>query len=52
VFATESYGGHYGPAFVTYFNKQNELIDQGKILGVKVKLSLLLINKYVLAIDF
>jgi carboxypeptidase C (cathepsin A) len=45
VFATESYGGRYGPAFVTYFNEQNELIDQGKISGIKVKFSALLINE-------
>lgn len=28
---TESYGGHYGPAFATYFEKQNDLLDQGKL---------------------
>lgn len=30
---TESYGGHYGPAFVSYFLKQNELIANGTISG-------------------
>jgi hypothetical protein len=45
VFATESYGGRYGPAFVTYFNEQNKLIDQGELSGIKVKFSALLINK-------
>ncbi|KAL5478228.1 hypothetical protein ACEPAI_2412 [Sanghuangporus weigelae] len=34
-FATESYGGHYGPAFVT-FNQQNELIANGTIEGVPI----------------
>lgn len=28
---TESYGGHYGPAFVSFFMKQNELIKNGSI---------------------
>ncbi|KAK5169543.1 uncharacterized protein LTR77_005519 [Saxophila tyrrhenica] len=28
---TESYGGHYGPAFVSHFMKQNELISNGTI---------------------
>ncbi|KAL1301770.1 hypothetical protein AAFC00_005968 [Neodothiora populina] len=30
---TESYGGRYGPAFVSYFMKQNELISNGTISG-------------------
>ena len=30
---TESYGGHYGPAFVSYFLKQNERIANGTIAG-------------------
>ena len=30
---TESYGGHYGPAFVYYFMRQNELITNGTISG-------------------
>ncbi|KAI6145134.1 Alpha/Beta hydrolase protein [Pisolithus tinctorius] len=29
VLATESYGGHYGPAFVTYFDQQNTKIADG-----------------------
>lgn len=30
---TESYGGHYGPRFVSYFLEQNELIANGTISG-------------------
>ncbi|KAK3705486.1 hypothetical protein LTR37_013303 [Vermiconidia calcicola] len=30
---TESYGGHYGPAFVEFFMRQNELIANGTIAG-------------------
>ena len=30
---TESYGGHYGPAFVSFFMRQNELISNGTISG-------------------
>lgn len=30
---TESYGGHYGPAFVSHFLRQNELIANGTITG-------------------
>ncbi|KXN82867.1 Carboxypeptidase S1 [Leucoagaricus sp. SymC.cos] len=44
IFATESYGGHYGPAFVTYFNQQNQLIREGKIKGEEVVVSALMIN--------
>jgi carboxypeptidase C (cathepsin A) len=47
IFATESYGGHYGPAFVTYFDQQNKLIEEHKLQGVKVSVSALMINKYV-----
>lgn len=45
VFATESYGGHYGPSFVTYFDQQNALIANGEITGELVVVSALLINK-------
>ncbi|KAG6834990.1 hypothetical protein H0H93_005873 [Arthromyces matolae] len=31
VFATESYGGHYGPSFVSYFDQQNALIKSGSL---------------------
>lgn len=30
---TESYGGHYGPAFFDYFYKQNVKIESGEIQG-------------------
>ncbi|KAK4555472.1 hypothetical protein LTR86_007224 [Recurvomyces mirabilis] len=30
---TESYGGHYGPAFFNYFQQQNKLIENGTIPG-------------------
>lgn len=30
---TESYGGRYGPAFVSYFMRQNELISNGTLKG-------------------
>ncbi|KAK4183926.1 Alpha/Beta hydrolase protein [Podospora australis] len=42
---TESYGGHYGPKFATYFQSQNALIDQGKLHGhQKVSLAAVGIN--------
>jgi len=44
ILATESYGGHYGPEFVTYFDQQNELIKQGQLKGEKVTVSALMIN--------
>jgi carboxypeptidase C (cathepsin A) len=31
---TESYGGHYGPAFYNYFYEQNQLIANGSVDGV------------------
>lgn len=30
---TESYGGHYGPSFYSYFYEQNELIRNGSVKG-------------------
>lgn len=45
VYATESYGGHYGPAFLTYVNEQNALIDQGQLQGIKIIFNVLMINK-------
>ena len=45
IFATESYGGHYGPEFVTYFNQQNKLIKNGSIAGEIIDVSALMINK-------
>lgn len=47
IFATESYGGHYGPEFVTYFDQQNAKIDQGTVQGAKITVNALMINKYV-----
>lgn len=44
IFATESYGGHYGPSFVTYFDQQNELIRQGELQGEEIVVSALMIN--------
>ncbi|KIM60463.1 hypothetical protein SCLCIDRAFT_1216729 [Scleroderma citrinum Foug A] len=44
VFATESYGGHYGPAFVTYFDEQNAKIGSGAIEGELLIVNALLIN--------
>lgn len=44
IFATESYGGHYGPGFETYFRQQNKLIDQKKLKGIKLNFDGLLIN--------
>ena len=45
IFATESYGGHYGPSFVTYFEEQNTLIASGAIEGEPIVVSALMINK-------
>ncbi|KAL8736019.1 MAG: hypothetical protein Q9166_000581 [cf. Caloplaca sp. 2 TL-2023] len=33
---TESYGGHYGPAFFNYFYEQNELIRNGSTNGTEL----------------
>ncbi|KIJ40385.1 hypothetical protein M422DRAFT_173658 [Sphaerobolus stellatus SS14] len=44
IFATESYGGHYGPAFVTFFDQQNALIDAGKLVAEKINVSAMMIN--------
>jgi carboxypeptidase C (cathepsin A) len=45
IFATESYGGHYGPEFVTFFDQQNALIRKGKLRGEIITVSALMINK-------
>ena len=45
ILATESYGGHYGPSFVTFFNEQNAKIECGQITGEKITVSALMINK-------
>ncbi|KAJ7253703.1 alpha/beta-hydrolase [Mycena haematopus] len=44
IFGTESYGAHFGPAFITYFNAQNALIDSGDITGQKIVFKSLMIN--------
>lgn len=44
ILGTESYGGHYGPEFVTYFDQQNALIQSGAIQGVPIVVSALMIN--------
>jgi carboxypeptidase C (cathepsin A) len=38
---TESYGGHYGPAFYDYFYEQNELIKSGDQSGVELQMDTL-----------
>ncbi|KAK5120178.1 hypothetical protein LTR85_006659 [Meristemomyces frigidus] len=44
-FATESYGGHYGPIFNEYLETQNALIKSGELPGAHyIKLSTLLIG--------
>lgn len=35
---TESYGGHYGPEFASYFESQNSAIDAGTVKGEKINL--------------
>jgi carboxypeptidase C (cathepsin A) len=45
IFATESYGGHYAPSFVTYFEEQNVLIASGALDAVPIVVSALMINK-------
>lgn len=38
---TESYGGHYGPAFYDYFYEQNNLIANGEQSGVELHMDTL-----------
>jgi carboxypeptidase C (cathepsin A) len=47
IFSTESYGGHYAPAFIDYFDQQNALIQTGKLSAEKITVSSLMINKCV-----
>lgn len=49
IFATESYGGHYGPSFVTYFDQQNALIASRKLQAEPIVVSALMINKWVMS---
>ncbi|KAJ7322923.1 alpha/beta-hydrolase [Mycena albidolilacea] len=44
IFATESYGAHFGPTFITYFNAQNALIESGDLAGQKIVFTSLMIN--------
>ncbi|KAH7364745.1 Alpha/Beta hydrolase protein [Rhexocercosporidium sp. MPI-PUGE-AT-0058] len=41
---TESYGGHYGPEFASYFTSQNAAIAAGSLVGWKISLVALGIN--------
>lgn len=41
---TESYGGHYGPEFASYFESQNSAIKSGSVSGTNVPLVALGIN--------
>ncbi|CAN8097836.1 unnamed protein product [Discula destructiva] len=41
---TESYGGHYGPEFASYFETQNAAIAAGTVTGEKINLIALGIN--------
>lgn len=38
---TESYGGHYGPAFFNYFQEQNSLVSSGKMKGYELNMATL-----------
>ncbi|TKA65342.1 hypothetical protein B0A55_09440 [Friedmanniomyces simplex] len=38
---TESYGGHYGPAFYEYFSEQNAMINNGSIKGCPLRMDTL-----------
>ncbi|KJA15643.1 hypothetical protein HYPSUDRAFT_148806 [Hypholoma sublateritium FD-334 SS-4] len=38
---TESYGGHYGPTFASYFLSQNAAIAAGKLTGIPLNLKVL-----------
>ena len=41
---TESYGGHYGPEFASYFEAQNNAISSGSLTGTKIPIVALGIN--------
>lgn len=38
---TESYGGHYGPAFFNYFYQQNQMIANGTSQGIQLNFNTL-----------
>ncbi|KAF5350314.1 hypothetical protein D9758_012812 [Tetrapyrgos nigripes] len=44
ILATESFGAHFGPTFIKYFNEKNDLIDSGKLDAEKVAVTHLMIN--------
>ncbi|KAG1740434.1 Alpha/Beta hydrolase protein [Suillus paluster] len=44
IFTTESYGGHYAPSFVAYFQEKNVLIASGAIHAVPIAVGALMIN--------
>ena len=51
---TESYGGHYGPAFFNYFYDQNEAIANGSASGIQLNFNTLgvgngIIDEYIQA---
>jgi carboxypeptidase C (cathepsin A) len=51
---TESYGGHYGPAFFNHFYEQNEMVANGSQPGIELKMNSLgiingLIDEYIQA---
>ena len=51
---TESYGGHYGPAFFKYFSEQNQMIENGAMNGTRLNMNTLgigngLIDDYIQA---
>ncbi|PQE12758.1 carboxypeptidase S1 protein [Rutstroemia sp. NJR-2017a BBW] len=51
---TESYGGHYGPAFFNYFYEQNQAIANGSIDGIQLNFNTLgvgngIIDEYIQA---
>ena len=46
ILATESYGGHYGPEFVAFFEEQNAKIISGTLQGQVINVTALMINKY------
>lgn len=45
ILAMESYGGHYGPALVPFFDQQSALIQQGKLQGEPIDVGALMIDK-------
>ncbi|RPD60581.1 alpha/beta-hydrolase [Lentinus tigrinus ALCF2SS1-7] len=44
ILATESYGGHYGPEFVAFFEEQNTKIMNGTLEGQVMNITALMIN--------